>query len=122
MRIRHEGRELRYFYDRKEAKGHGERGLFVGCLPVAGEAVVMVDDVLSDGGTKVAAAAAIEEAFGVRPIGIVVGVDRRRRRTPIPAGLPPVRAVVALPDMVEYLTEAGDAAHARALLAFYEGE
>mgnify|MGYP000849223143 FL=1 len=119
---RHEGRDLRFFYDRKEAKAHGEKGLFIGHLPEPGEAVVMVDDVLSDGGTKVEAAAAIEAAFGTRPVGIVVGVDRRRRATPIPAGLPPVEAVVRLPDLIDYLAETGDAAHEAALRAFYEGE
>jgi orotate phosphoribosyltransferase len=119
---RHEGRDLRFFYDRKEAKAHGEKGLFVGHLPEPGEAVVMVDDVLSDGGTKVEAAAAIEAAFGTRPVGIVVAVDRRRRATPIPAGLPPVEAVVRLPDLIDYLGEIGDAAHESALRAFYEGE
>lgn len=119
---RHEQRDLRFFYDRKEAKAHGEKGLFIGRLPEPGEAVVMVDDVLSDGGTKVEAAAAIEAAFGARPVGIVVGVDRRRRATPIPGGLPPVEAVVRLPDLIDYLAETGDAAHEAALRAFYEGE
>ena len=119
---RHEGRDLRFFYDRKEAKAHGEKGLFVGHLPGPGEAVVMVDDVLSDGGTKVEAAAAIEAAFRTRPVGIVVGVDRRRRATPLPAGLPPVEAVVRLPDLIDYLAEIGDAEHGAALRAFYEGE
>ena len=119
---RHEGRDLRYFYDRKEAKAHGEKGLFVGHLPEPGEAVAMVDDVLSDGGTKVEAAAAIEAAFRTRPVGIVVGVDRRRRATPIPEGLPPVEAVVRLPDLIDYLAEIGDAEHGAALRAFYEGE
>lgn len=119
---RHEQRDLRFFYDRKEAKAHGEKGRFIGRLPKPGEAVVMVDDVLSDGGTKVEAAAAIEAAFDTRPVGIVVGVDRRRRATPIPGGLPPVEAVVRLPDLIDFLAEMGDAAHEAALRAFYEGE
>ena len=119
---RQEGRDLRFFYDRKEAKAHGEKGRFIGHLPEPGEAVVMVDDVLSDGGTKVEGAAAIEAAFGARPVGIVVGVDRRRRATPIPEGLPPVEAVVRLPDLIDYLAETGDTAHEAALRAFYEGE
>ncbi len=119
---RHEDRDLRFFYDRKEAKAHGEKGRFVGHLPEPGEAVVMIDDVLSDGGTKVEAAAAIEAAFRTRPVGIVVAVDRRRRATPLPAGLPPVEAVVRLPDLMDYLAETGDAEHEKALKKFYEGE
>lgn len=116
------GKDLRFFYDRKEAKVHGERGKFIGHLPEPGEAVVMIDDVLSDGGTKVEAVAAIEGAFRARAVGIVVAVDRRRRPTPLPAGLPPVRAVIDLGDLCDYLDETGDAIHGQALRRFYEGE
>ena len=117
-----QGKDIRFFYDRKEAKAHGERGKFIGHLPEPGEAVVMIDDVLSDGGTKVEAAAAIEAAFRTRPAGIVVAVDRRRRTTPLPAGLPPVRAVIDLGDLCDYLEETGDAVHLQALRRFSEGE
>ena len=82
----------------------------------------MVDDVLSDGGTKVEAVAAIEAAFRTRPVGIVVAVDRRRRATPLPTGLPPVAAVVALSDLCDYLAEIGENDHHQALRRFYEGE
>jgi len=82
----------------------------------------LVDDVLSDGGTKVAAMAAIEAAFQTRPVGIVVAVDRRRRATPLPTGLPPVAAVVTLPDLCDYLAETGDAVRLNAMQKFYEGE
>ena len=117
-----QGKDIRFFYDRKEAKAHGERGKYIGHLPEPGEAVAMIDDVLSDGGTKVEAAAAIEAAFRTRPAGIVVAVDRRRRTTPLPAGLPPVRAVIDLGDLCDYLEETGDAVHLQALRRFYEGE
>lgn len=119
---RRQGKDVRFFYDRKEAKAHGERGKYIGHLPEPGEAVVMIDDVLSDGGTKVEAAAAIEAAFGARPAGIVVAVDRRRRATPLPEDLPPVRAVIGLGDLCDYLDETGDAEHGQALRRFYEGE
>ncbi len=116
------GQDLRFFYDRKEAKTHGERGRFIGHLPEPDEAVVMIDDVLSDGGTKVAAVDAIQAAFQTRPVGIVVAVDRRRKHTPLPAGLPPVAAVINLLDLCDYLAETGDRGHEQALRRFYEGE
>lgn len=115
------GTDLRFFYDRKEAKAHGERGKFIGHLPEPGEPVVMIDDVLSNGGTKVDAVAAIEAAFQTRPVGIVVAVDRRRRAAPLPEGLPPVKAVIDLNDLCDYLAETGDAVHQQALKKFYEG-
>jgi orotate phosphoribosyltransferase len=116
------GKDVRFFYDRKEAKAHGERGKFVGHLPEPGEPVVMIDDVLSDGGTKVEAVAAIEAGFQTRPVGIVVALDRRRRATPLPAGLPPVQAVIGLADLCDYLEETGDPTHLAALRRFFEGE
>ena len=116
------GRDLRFFYDRKEAKAHGERGRFIGHLPEPGEAVVMIDDVLSDGGTKVAAMEAIQAVFQARPAGIVVAVDRRRKATPLPPGLPPVAAVINLSDLCDYLAETGAGAQEQALRRFYEGE
>ena len=117
-----DGKDLRFFYDRKEAKAHGERGRFIGHLPEPGEPVVMIDDVLSDGGTKVAAVDAIQAAFQTRPVGIAVAVDRRRKTTPLPAGLPQVQAVINLADLCDYLAETGDDAHQQALRRFYEGE
>jgi len=116
------GKDLRFFYDRKEAKAYGERGRFIGQLPEPGDAVGTVHDVRSDGGTKVEAVAAIEAAFQTRPVGIVVAVDRRRRATPLPAGLPPVAAAIDLSDLCEYLAETGDDVHHQALRRFYEGE
>jgi len=117
-----EGRNLRFFYDRKEAKGHGEGGRFIGHLPEPGEPVVVIDDVLSSGGTKVEALVAILAAFQTRPVGIVVVVDRRRRTTLLPDSLPPVKAVITLPDLCDYLAETGDTTHYQALCRFYEGE
>ena len=116
------GRDLRFFYDRKEVKAHGERGRFIGHLPKPGEAVVMIDDVLSDGGTKVAAVEAIHATIETRPAGIVGAVDRRRKATPLPAGLPPVAAVTGLADLCDFLAETGDSEHEQALRRFYEGE
>ena len=82
----------------------------------------MIDDVLSDGGTKVEAMDSIQRAFQTRPVGIVVAVDRRRKATPLPAGLPAVKAVIGLSELCDYLAETGDGVHEQALRRFYEGE
>lgn len=115
-------RDLRFFYDRKEPKAHGEGGSYIGHLPQAGEAVVMIDDVLSNGGTKVDAVAALQNDFQAETVGIVVVVDRRRKGVPLPEGLPPVKAVLGLPDLCDWLAETGDKENEKALRRFYEGE
>ena len=43
------GLNLPFFFNRKEAKDHGEGGVFVGYKPTAGEEVVIVEDVITAG-------------------------------------------------------------------------
>ena len=45
----HYGKELNYCFDRKEAKDHGEGGLFVGKQLVDGEKVIIIEDVMTSG-------------------------------------------------------------------------
>lgn len=115
------GRSLPLCYDRKEAKGHGEGGAYIGQLPRPEDRVVIVDDVLSSGGTKLQAARRLEEDFGVRPVGMLVALDRRRAGEELDPALPPLTALAALPDLIRYLEEA-DPARAATVDAFYRGE
>lgn len=62
-----------FTYSRKEAKEHGEGGSLVGA-PIEG-LVLIVDDVLTSGGSAEAACALIEAA-GATPAGLVVALDR----------------------------------------------
>ncbi len=43
------GIDVNYCFDRKEAKDHGEGGMFVGKTLVDGEKVVIIDDVMTSG-------------------------------------------------------------------------
>jgi orotate phosphoribosyltransferase len=43
------GRDVGYGFDRKEAKDHGEGGVFVATAPAPGMKVVLVDDVITSG-------------------------------------------------------------------------
>ena len=43
------GLNVPFFFNRKEAKDHGEGGVFVGYKPTAGEEVVIVEDVITAG-------------------------------------------------------------------------
>ena len=44
-----EGLDVPFFFNRKEAKDHGEGGIFVGYVPTAGESIVIVEDVITAG-------------------------------------------------------------------------
>ena len=70
------GRNLPYSFNRKEAKDHGEGGAMVGAQ-LAGR-VIIVDDVITDGGAKREAIDLIR-AQGATPVGIVIALDRQER-------------------------------------------
>jgi orotate phosphoribosyltransferase len=71
-----EGRNVPYAYNRKEAKDHGEGGTLVGA-PVKGR-VLIIDDVITDGGSKREAADMIRAA-GATPVGVAITMDRQER-------------------------------------------
>ena len=61
-------------YNRKEAKAHGEGGWLVGS-DMVDKRVVVIDDVVVDGSTKVESAELIRNEGGILS-GIVLGIDR----------------------------------------------
>ena len=65
---------IRAVSDRKEAKTHGDASSFLGTLK-KGDRVVIVDDVISTGGTKLEAIEKLREA-GAEPIGLIIAFDR----------------------------------------------
>jgi orotate phosphoribosyltransferase len=86
------GHPVRAFFDRKEAKQHGEGGIFFGATPELAEGsalgsrerIVVLDDVTTSGATKSESFAKIEATFGVRPVGVLVVVDRRAKNADLP--------------------------------------
>ena len=72
------GRSTGWTYDRKEAKDHGDGGLFVGAPLAAGTRVVVVDDVLT-AGTALRETLAKLKPVGVQVLGAVVAVDRQEK-------------------------------------------
>src|SRR6202012_2500048 len=76
------GKNVTYAYNRKEAKAHGEGGTLVGA-PVKGR-VLVIDDVITDGGSKREAAELIRAA-GAEPVGVAITMDRQERAKDDPA-------------------------------------
>lgn len=66
-------------FDRKEAKRHADKGLFVGRSPKAGERVILIDDVISSGISLKGAADILKEHFNIIPSFALVAVDRMER-------------------------------------------
>jgi orotate phosphoribosyltransferase len=74
------GMDKRWLFDRKEKKLHGAdaNSVFVGSQGLDyGQKVVLVDDVLTTGGTKVEAIEKLQKSLKAEVIGIVIAVDRK---------------------------------------------
>ena len=72
-------KEVNYCFDRKEAKDHGEGGLFVGKQLVDGEKVVIIEDVMTSGKALREILPKLEAAAKVNVVGMIISVDRREK-------------------------------------------
>ena len=72
----HQGRDVAYCFNRKEAKDHGEGGRIVG-RALAGR-VLIVDDVIT-AGTAIRESLALIADAGATPAGVLLALDREER-------------------------------------------
>ena len=108
------GKDVRWLFNRKEMKEHGDRGAYVGHLPAGGEKAVIVDDVFTTGGTKVEAVGMLK-ALGAGVKAVVVAVDREERGEKGPAveeftaqtGVA-VYSIATVSEIMEYLKGKGE--------------
>ena len=76
MRYAQEGINVRWGYNRKTEKDHGEGGIIVGDIQ-GRDRVLIVDDVISTGLTKLGSWLKLDYSFeGIKPAGVLVGIDR----------------------------------------------
>ncbi len=77
--------DLPVLYNRKEAKTHGEgqdqkSSMFIGAQLKGNERLLLIDDVLTTGGTKVEVIDAVKAQFpAARFSGVVIAVDRKEK-------------------------------------------
>jgi orotate phosphoribosyltransferase len=121
----HEGRNLPFAFNRKEAKDHGEGGTIVGA-PLRGR-VLIVDDVIT-AGTAIRESVEIIRGQGATPAGVLIALDREERghgtlsavqEVQESFGLP-VIAVLRLRDLMSHLEATGDSAVLQAVRAYRE--
>ena len=108
-----EGLNVPFFFNRKEEKDHGEGGVFVGYKPVAGEEVVIVEDVITAGTAIRESMANMQSLQGVKIAATFVMVDRKEKGKGEKSAMAeiedefgfPVYSVVDVYDIIEYLSE-----------------
>ncbi|MBP3672850.1 MAG: orotate phosphoribosyltransferase [Oscillospiraceae bacterium] len=108
-----QGLDLPFFFNRKEAKDHGEGGIFVGYKPTAGEEVVIVEDVITAGTAIRESMENLKCLEGTKVAACFVMVDRKEKgQTELAATTEvtrnfgfPVYSVIDVYDIIEYLEE-----------------
>lgn len=70
-----------YCFDRKEAKDHGEGGMFVGDKLTDGRKVIIIDDVMTSGKALRESLPKLKSAADVDVTGMVITVDRMEKGT-----------------------------------------
>ncbi len=88
------GQNVPYSFNRKEAKDHGEGGVIVGA-PLKGR-VVIVDDVITDGGAK-REAIELVRAHGATPVAVMIAFDRKERGRGARSAVQELEAEFAMP-------------------------
>ncbi|MBN8505128.1 MAG: orotate phosphoribosyltransferase [Burkholderiales bacterium] len=130
MQLARAGHNKPYAYNRKEAKDHGEGGVLVGA-PLAGQRVLIIDDVIS-AGTSVRESIAMIRAAGGTPVAVAIALDRQEKgrdgdrdldesavqQVQREQGLA-VHAIATLADLMDFVRDAPAAqAHADAVHAY----
>ena len=107
------GLDVPFFFNRKEAKDHGEGGVFVGYVPQTGEEVVIVEDVITAGTAIRESMAILSTLENVKVAATFVMVDRKEKGKGEKGAMQeieeefgfPVYSVVDVYDIIEYLQE-----------------
>jgi len=102
------GLDVRFAYNRKEAKTHGEGGVMVGA-PLQGR-VLVIDDVITAGTAVREVIAMIEEA-GASLAGVAIGLNRQERGESALSAIQeveqafgvPVLSIIDMTDIIDYL-------------------
>lgn len=100
-----------YFFNRKEKKTHGDQGTLVGQFPLASDSVVMVDDVITDGLTKIESINLIRRLCKVEFSGVLVSLDRMEKNSQANDAITefqqktsvPVWSIITIREICDYL-------------------
>lgn len=108
-----EGLDLPFFFNRKEAKDHGEGGIFVGYKPCEGDEIVITEDVITAGTAIRESMENLSSLNGTKVVAAFVMVDRKEKgQTELAATTEvsntfgfPVYSVIDVYDIIAYLEE-----------------
>ena len=112
---RNHGADLPFFYNRKEAKDHGEGGSLIGYVPKDGDRIAIIEDVVTAGTAVRESLALLGAAADVKVVALFVSVDRMERGSGERSALDELRddlginvySIITVRDIISSL-QAGD--------------
>lgn len=121
------GKNRTFFYNRKEAKDHGEGGSFVGKLPERGARVIIVEDVVT-AGTAVRETLPLLEAQGYEVKHMIVSVNRMEKGQTEKSAKEELfdnfgitlSSIVTARDLYDYLLKKGEVEQAAKMKAYMD--
>ncbi len=123
------GIDVPYFFNRKEAKDHGEGGVFVGYTPKDGENIVITEDVITAGTAIRESMDILSPLKGSKVVAAFVMVDRKEKGRGELSAIDevekqygfPVYSIVDVYDIIEYLElEGGNEQNVRRIRDYLE--
>ena len=105
------GKDIKYCSNRKEIKGHGDKGILLGSPIKDGDKVIIIEDVTTAGTSIRETLPIIKEQGDVNVYGLVVSVDRMERGSSTKSALKEIEetyglkttAIVTMSEVVEHL-------------------
>ena len=105
------GKDVSYCSNRKEIKDHGDKGILLGAPLADNDRVVIIEDVTTAGTSIRETMPILYAQAQVKPVGLVVSVDRMERGTGPKSALAEIEetygiktaAIVTMEEVTEYL-------------------
>ena len=107
------GLDVPFFFNRKEAKDHGEGGTFVGYIPQPGQEIVIIEDVITAGTAIRESMEILSQLEDTKVIATFIMVNRKEKGQTEKGAMGeiseqfgfPVYSVVDVYDIIEFLEE-----------------
>ena len=107
------GKEVRYCYNRKEIKDHGDTGILLGSKLKDGDRVIMIEDVTTSGKSMEETVPIVRSQADVEIKGLIVSLNRNEKGKGNKTALSEIEdlygfkaaAIVSMPEVVEILKE-----------------
>ncbi|MBU1148872.1 orotate phosphoribosyltransferase [Patescibacteria group bacterium] len=103
---------IKYFtFNRKEVKDHGDKKLLVGHPLQPGEKILIIDDVITDGGALIESVAMLNTIARLQYTGVILSVNRQEKNKAGQNAVAqfenkykiPIRFIVTISEIIEFL-------------------